>query len=227
MPIHDRRYYPDELELTWANLASQSLTWANGTANWSTWTTNSQTWTFTSNAIDLGISRAGYPISSAEFDRGSSLDPRTCTISYLVSTDNITYTAQPAGVLVGRYIKTRANITGSYLERIETVMNFDTQSETFTNVNTASLSGTVNGRLLPVTQINLVTHVSSQSSIGVYGPNAYDVDVLSSNSSGVLLVLKDLDTWGKANVDVAGIDFTVQGFPRVTANATLGIVSIT
>lgn len=227
MAVHQNRYYPDELEVTWANIASQNYTWANGTGNWSTWISTNQSWQYISSALDLGTRRTGYPLSNAIFDRGTATNPRTCNISYQISDDNITYTNVSPGVFSGRYVKTVATITGSWLERLETTMNFDTVTETFTNINTATLSGTVDSRLLPTTQVNLVVHVSSQSSIGNYSTSAYDVDVLSSNSAGVSIVLKDLDTWGKANVDVSNIDFTVSGYPRVTANATLGLVSIT
>lgn len=244
MPIYNNRYYPPEQAVTWADLDTDDglyvvadyvvanyiateptgLNWANGTANWNSWTDSTVSWNFVTNTnIDLDTIRSGYPISSAEFDRGDATD-RTCLISYQTSTDGVSYTNVSAGVLTGRFVRTAITCNGSYLSRLETQIRFDSEQETFTAVNTAALSGTVNGRLLNLSSVGNVTHVSTQSTVGVYSPSSYDIDVTSANNTSITFVVKDLDTWGKANVDVNTLDIVVHGFPQIAANAQLGTV---
>jgi len=245
MPVYNNRYYPPEQAVTWADLATDDglyvvadyvvadyiatepgggLTWANGTANWNSWTNSNVSWNFvTTTNIDLGSLRSGYPISSAEFDSGPAND-KTCLISYQTSTDGITYTNVSAGVLTSRYVRTRVTSNGSYLSRLETTIKFDTEQEVFTAVNTAALSGTVNGRILNLSSVGNIAQVSSQNTIGTYSASSYDIDVVSANADAITFVVKDLDTWGKANVDVNTLDILVQGFPKIAANAQLGIV---
>jgi len=244
MAIYDNRYYPDSRQVTWADLNTDSgeymdsdyvvsdyvalepgggLTWAQGTRDWHTWTNSNVSWSYTTNtAIDLGTIRTGYPISSAQWDQTQDYG---LTISYSVSDDNVTYTNVSAGLLTGRYIKTVATTQASWLSRLETQIFFDTRQEIYTNVNTSSLSGTVNGRVLPLATIGNIVHVSSQNTIGSFSSTAYDIDVISANSTSFTFVVKDLDTWGKANVDVSGLDLVIQGFPQITANATTGTVN--
>ena len=249
MAVYNNRYYPDELQVTWQDLANASTTWGNSTSSWHTFTNVSTEWQYVGSNIDLGSVRSGYPISSAIFDAGTTLDPRTCLISYQVSDDGVTFSNVSAGVLSGRYVRTVANVTGRYLERLQTEIRFDTQDEVFLNVNTASLSGTVDGRFLPVALVGNVSTIQAAPSVGTYTVSAYDVNVLNFTTgdaglyvvadyvdtdyvadeptgAGFTFVLKDLDTWGKANVDVNGMDFSIAGFPRVEANAAQGTVTV-
>lgn len=243
MAIYENRYYPDTRQVTWADLQTTGgdyvetgyvdtdyvevatgggLTWADGTRDWHTWTNSSVSWSYVTNvSIDLGSVRSGYPISRADWDQSQGYG---LTISYQTSTDNITFSNVNAGILTGRYIRTIATTQASWLSRLETQINFDTVQEVLTNVNTAALSGTVNGRVLPLATIGNIAHISTQSTVGTYTASAYDIDVLSVNNTSFTFVVKDLDTWSKANVDVAGLDFVIQGFPQVAANATLGTV---
>ena len=245
MPVYNNRYYPSEQAVTWADLEPDDglyvvadyvvadyiatepgggFTWANGTANWNSWTDSNVSWNFvTTTNIDLGSVRSGYPISTAEFDSGTN-NTKTCLISYQTSTDGITYTNVSAGVLTGRYVRTQVTSNGSYLSRLETTIKFDTEQEVFTGVNTAALTGTVNGRILNLSSVGNIAHISTQNSVGTYSASSYDIDVISANTNAITFVVKDLDTWGKANVDVNTLDILVQGFPKIAANARLGIV---
>lgn len=245
MPVYNNRYYPQEQAVTWADLEPDDglymaadyvvadyvatepgggFTWGNGTANWNSWEESNVSWSYvTTTNIDLGQIRSGYPISTAQFDTGGDND-KTCLISYQTSTDGITYTNVSAGILTGRYVRTVVTSNGSYLSRLETTIKFDTEQEVFTAINTAALSGTVNGRILNLSSVGNIAHISSQNSVGNYSASSYDIDVISANTDSFTFVVKDLDTWAKANVDVNNLDILVQGFPKIAANARLGTV---
>lgn len=240
MPVYSNRYYPPEQQVTWQDLGSggtyidddyveqsyAAASWVDGVANWNSWFDDNTQWVYTTTTnIDLGMVRTGYPITTTEWEKGNSTQFKSLTVSYQVSTDGITYSNVAAGILTGRYIKTQITSNSSYLSRIDTSIYFDTQQEVFTNVNTSVLSGTVNGRTLNLATVGNIAHISSQNTTGTYSPSSYDIDVISANTSSFTFVVKDLDTWGKANVDVSGLDIVVQGFPRIAANTRLGIVS--
>lgn len=248
MAVYNNRYYPTEKQTTWADLAAGNVTWADGSSNWNSWSANTDAWTYTvTDAIDLGSVRTCYPISSCEFDRTDA--NATCLIGYSISGDDITYSNVSAGVFNARYVKTQVTLTNSaWLSRVDTELLFDTQIESFANVDTSTLSGTVDSRVLPLATIGSVNHVSVSPSIGqAIGPSSYQARYISYTAGGTSLyvvadyvvtdyveeivsdaglsfVLQDLDTWSKANVD-ATVDFVVQGYPQVEANVTLGIVS--
>lgn len=243
MAVYNNRYYPDELAVSWGDLAgsgsnlyveadyvvtdyvsdSTGLGWGDGVANWHTWTNSAVSWSYITSSLDLGSVRTGYPVSSAEWDRGDPAAPTTCLISYQTSNDNSTFSNASAGTLTGRYIKTVVTTTGSYISRIETTMNFDTVQQAWTGVNTAVLAGTVSGRTLDKDIVGNIAYVSAENSVGTYSRSSYDIDVLSETADDFTFVVKDLDTWGRANVD-AVLDIVAQGYPRVAANAALGRV---
>ena len=248
MAVYNNRYYPEEQQLTWADLASGNVTWADGSSNWNSWTANTDAWSFTvTDAIDLGSVRTCYPISSCEFDRTDA--NATCLIGYSISEDDVTYASVPAGVFSGRYVKTQVTLTNSaWLSRVDTELLFDTQIESFANVDTSTLSGTVDARVLPVATISSINHISAGASLSQpVTASSYEARYLAYIAAGTSLymltdyvttdyveeivvdagmqfVVRDLDTWSKANVN-ATLDFVIQGYPRVEANATLGIVS--
>lgn len=219
MAIYGNVFYPDSRNSTWANIAS--LTWADSTFNWASWNANAanstSSWSFTTTATDLGSQKSFYPTSQIEWDRAQPV-----TIQYEHSNDDVTYTTANAEPITSRYIRTKITTTGAYLVSIDTQINTDTKTETYANINTATLTGNVNFRT-----VNTQNFSGIQSL--VITPTSTESRPLSGRLMDPLGNIKirvvDLDTWGKTAVD-GNVNIVVVGFPRLTANATLGTVSV-
>jgi len=219
MAVYGNVYYPDSRNSTWSSIST--LTWADSDYNWASFGANTAnataSWSYTTTATDLGSYKSFYPTTEVVWD-----SQQPVTIQYEYSTDGNTYVTANAEPMSGRYIRTKITTTGAWLSSINTIINTDTKTETYYNLNTATLSGNVNYRT-----VNTQNFSSIQSL--VVTPTASETKSISGrlidNTGNIKIRIIDLDTWGKTAVD-ANVNIVVVGFPRLIANSTLGTVTV-
>jgi hypothetical protein len=222
MAVYNNRYYPDGNAITWQDLADESLTWADGDVSWITWGTTSSTygitWSYTTTAYDAGSRRDVVPETSVEWDRSEPV-----TITYMVSDDDITYTEESPGLLSGRYFKTKVSTAGEYLTAIQSRFDSRTRTETYTDVDTSTLPGSVSGRQLDVSNFSGVSGITVSPGTGV--SKNLQARIVSVSSGTVTFTVRDLDTWDQVAID-AVVNILITGAPSITVDADRGIVSV-
>ena len=219
MAVYGNVYYPDERNSTWANIAT--VTWANSTFNWASFDANAAnstaSWSFTTSATDLGSYKSFYPTTEVDWDNRQPV-----TIQYEYSTDGNTYVTANAEPISSRYIRTKITTTGAYLTSINTTVNTDTRTETYYNLDTATLAGNVNYRTVNTQNFSGIQTL-------VVTPTAAETRPLTGRlidpTGNIKIRIVDLETWGKTAVD-GNVNIVVVGFPRLVANTTLGTVSV-
>jgi hypothetical protein len=221
MAIYNNNYYPDSRNSTWANTAS--FTWAESDYNWSSFSANAavstSTWSYSTSATDLGSQKTFYPTTEVTWD-----DTKPITITYDYSLDDTTYYNTQPGSITARYFKTNVSTAGSYVGSIFTQVNYNPTSETYYNLNTVTLSGNVNYRILNTNNFSSIQSVAVTPSITETRPVAGRL--LANDTGNIQLRIVNLDTWDKVAVD-ANVNIVVTGFPYLTTNANAGIVAVT
>lgn len=219
MAVYGNVYYPDSRNSTWANIAS--LTWADADFNWASISANAAnstaSWNYTTSSTDLGSRKSFYPTTQVVWD-----NTQPVTIQYEYSDDDVTYSTANAEPISARYIRTKITTTGAYLVSIDTQINTDARTETYNNLNTATLSGNVDYRTLNTQNFSGIQSLSVTPTATETRPVT---GRLLDTTGNVKIRIVDLDTWGKTAVD-ANVNIVVVGFPRLEANATLGTVTV-
>lgn len=222
MAIYGNLYYPDSRNSTWSDIAA--LTWAQCDYNWisanSLQANSTASWSYVTTRTDLGAVKTFYPTTRVVWD-----DSQPVTIQYEYSNDDASYTRVSPQPITARYIRCNITTTGSYLTSIDTVINTNTISETASDIATSTLAGNVNMRTLPFTNFSTITAITFNANTAETKTIAGQV-VSNDNQGNVKVKIVDLDTWGKTAIN-ANVNITATGFPRITANATLGTVTIT
>jgi hypothetical protein len=222
MAIYGNLYYPDSRNSTWSDIAA--LTWAQTDFNWisgnSLQANSTASWSYVTYRTDLGAVKTFYPTTRVVWDKSQPV-----TIQYEYSLDDATYTLVTPQPITARYIRTNITTTGSYLSSIDTLINTNTISETASDISTATLAGNVNMRTLPFTNFSTITAITFNANTTETKTIAGQV-VSNDNAGNVKVKIVDLDTWGKTAIN-ANVNITATGFPKLTANATLGTVTIT
>lgn len=220
MAVYNNRYYPDTRNSSWSDIST--LTWADSDLNWTSFSSNanvsSSSWSYTTTATDLGSNKWFYPTTYVIWD-----NTQPVTINYEYSTDGSSYTTANAEPMYGRYLKTKITTTGSYLTKIETLVNTQAKTETYYNLNTSTLSGNVSHKILDTSNFSKVQSVTITSAITE--TKSVQGYLVSNNTDSITIRVIDLDTWDKVAVD-ANVNIVVVGFPKITANATSGTVSV-
>lgn len=211
-------------EFTFADLASASVTWGD----WDSWDgfglptgiAIPTTLTFNTEAVDLGAKKNVLP---TVFCNTNSTTAHT--ISFLISDDNVSYSAASAGSLSARYIKTKVVVTNTAARpgftELSTDFTEDVISESLFNVTVAHDTG---GEFtLPITKtyskILAITGTQNSSVSGSYAVIPTDY---TAGAPKVRVV--NLDTYGKVNADV-NIDVLVSGLPAITTESNGNISS--
>lgn len=219
MAVYGNLYYPDSRNSTWADIST--LTWADGDYNWASFSANSAnataSWSYTTTATDLGSYKSFYPTTDVVWD-----DTQPVTIQYEYSTDGNTFVLANAEPMSGRYMRTKITTTGAWLASIDTEINTDTRTESYYNLDTATLSGNVNYRTLSTQNFSSIQSLSVTPTATETRPVT---GRLLDSTGNIKIRVIDLDTWGKTAVD-ANVNIVVVGFPRLVANATTGTVTV-
>lgn len=198
-------------------LATDSIGWQE----WTEWSGNGTTidgstgyddLVYTSDVIDLGVSRTFYPTASVN-SNGTSV-----TINVQTSADGSTgWTTQTLGAITGRYVRFQVTITNASstarLDSYQSELFFDTIQETFDNLSISS-----SGTTLPIAR-----NYSSILGINYTGPHKFEVILTDDTASAPVVTSYDLDTWGKVASNTTA-DVTVYGFPQVSADGDGNIV---
>lgn len=222
MAVYNNRYYPDSRNSTWTSLGT--MTWADATGDWASFDPVSAnataSWSYTTTATDIGSVKSFYPTTQVQWDRSQPV-----TIEYEYSTNGSSYTTVGAVPMTARYMRTKITTTGAYLASIDTQINTDTTAESFVGIDSSTLSGNINYRSLPTSNFSTITSLAVTPATTETRPVTGKIQT-NDNAGNVTIKVVDLDTWGKTSVD-ATVNIVVVGFPRITANASLGTVSVT
>jgi hypothetical protein len=221
MAIYNNTYYPDSRNSTWDDIAS--LTWADSTYNWSAFSPTSAnasaTWSYSTSAQDLGSAKTFYPTTQVDWDRKQPI-----YITYDYSLDgNVYYNTQP-GSITARYLKTNVTTSGSYVGSIYTQANYNPTAETHYNLDTSTLSGNVNYRILDTNNFSSIQSITITPSLTESRPLVGKL--IANNTGSIQFKVIDLDTWDKVAVN-GNVNIVVTGFPYLTTNPQAGVVVVT
>jgi hypothetical protein len=174
----------------------------------------------TSSSVDLGDERWVWPTTVITAD---GIGPTGIGISYLTSTDNVTYTSQAVSSFETRYVKTVIDADADIVYSLNSEYNQDIKTKTYQDLDTTTLSGTTAQR-----SIDLSSDFSAIFGV-VVNSAASETDILSVQianvePANVAFSVVDMDSYGKVAVD-GTINMTVTGYPTITLDTAAGTVT--
>jgi len=220
MPAIDKKYYDATRLATWGGLTTS--TWGDCTYDWQSCIAPTYSeYTYTSTVADIGTT-PGWVIPITTVKASGTDGDYPVTISYECSLDNSTWTAYSVGVLYGRYFRVVVTTAKDYLISIATEYRSATSSKSYSDLDTSTISGTIDDRDLPQSFSKIIS-VNSSASASTTKPIQLVVNDYTPSTFSFKLI--DLDSWGKVSTD-ATINLLIQGLPNVSANATTGTVRV-
>lgn len=111
-----------------------------------------------------------------------------------------------------------------YIQRIESTLKSETQTEEFTDLDTSTITDSAGqGTLVPTKAFGSITSVVFQPQIT--DSSRPQVFVLNKNTSGIDIEVRDMDTYGKTLVDCT-CDVIIKGLPKLQSDANGNIEEV-
>ena len=154
--------------------------------------------------------------------RASAISNGTNTIEIQTSNNNATWTGRGLNdLLSARYVRiivrVRNNTIAPVLTSSEFTVVLTTKRETFSNLNTSTLTGSAGAKVIPLrgTYNRITSMVASTTD------PRYQIVESATQTPANTLRIKSVDTltWGRVHADSTIKSLVVEGLPRMTANA--------
>lgn len=140
------------------------------------------------------------------------------------SLDGVNFTSnQPDVGVFGRYFRVAIDADADELRNVNVQFSRDTITRTYQNLDTTTLSGDVNGRILDV-EGDFSTIFGVVINNGSGDDDLLITDLIDISTDTLTFSIRDADTYGKIAVDGV-VNITVTGFPALFYDAETGTVA--